>query len=220
VEKSRLPQDLMTETKEYDCFNFLYGDLVLEDFAIMGKENCLNKDYEDHIFNDLSYFEVYDILNDSSIFDFEKQNKKISFLNLASNSGKLTIFSSIFHKFEKHVGVENFFELHELSNYIFGKLKNSDYNILSKTTNISFINEGLLDAKLDGFNLLVIDYNNSNFNFNRMLENKINAEVKKGSLIIKIIEPFEKNKKVNLLKTKILNRKDGENIFVYYYTMT
>jgi hypothetical protein len=216
IEKTKLNRDLIEETREYDCFKFLYNDFVIEDFAEIGKDNYLNKDYEDHVFNDFDYLNIYDILNDEIINKFALPDKNINFLNLASGSGKFTIFSSIFYKFNSYVGVENIFELYKFSSYILDKLRGSEYNNLIKNDSIIFNNEGLLNAEIGDFDIILIDYNNNNYDFNQMLKNKIDKEAKRGTLLIKIIEPFEKNIEFTPLKTKLL-RVDGGNLFVYYY---
>lgn len=219
IEKEKyINQIIIEETKEYNCFNFLYDNFVLEDFANFGKKNYLNKDYEDYVFNDLSYINIYSILKDDIVDNFINDNiDNINLLNLASNSGKIILFANIFYEINKSIGIENIYELYKLSKYILKKLENSiDFNDLLKNYDISFNNEGLLDAKIDDFNMIVIDYNNNNLDFNRMLENKINSEAKNGTLIVKIMEPFEKNMCFELLKTKML-KNNKNNFFVYYY---
>jgi hypothetical protein len=216
VEKTKLNIDLINETREYDCFHFLYGDFVIEDFAAIGMENYLNKDYEDYIFNDFDYFNIYDILTDETVGRFVKSNTDINFLNLASGGGKFTIFASIFYEFHSYVGVENFFELYKFSNYILDKLKESEYNDLIRNNNIVFGNDGLLDINISNFDIILIGYNNNNYDFNQMLKNKVSEEAKEGALLIKLIEPFEKNTEFTPLKTKLL-KVDGGNLFVYYY---
>ncbi len=223
IEKEKLSNiDLMCITDEYECFNYLYGDFILDDFVTFGKKNYLNKDYEDFVFNDLDYFNVYSILNENTLYKFIndkiKNGEKVDFLNLASGAGKLVIFANIFYKLNSCMAVENIFELFELSKHIAYKIfENENYTNLLQNTDISFQNESILNVNLEPFNVILIDYNNNNINFNEILENKIKNECKKGTMIVKIIDPFEESVCLKLLKAKIFKNDKKNNFFVYYY---
>lgn len=223
IEKEKLLNiDLMYETSEFDCFNYLYGNFVLDDFVVFGKKNYLNKDYEDFVYNDLDYFNVYSILNENILYSYInnkiKNGEKVEFLNLASGVGKLAIFANIFYDISSCVAVENIFELYELSKYIIDKLYDDDeYTELLKNTDIVFENKGLFDTDLSPFDVVVVDYNNSNIEFNGILENKIKNECKKGVMVVKVVDPFEESVCLRLLKSKMLINNKGNKFFVYYY---
>ncbi len=223
IEKEKLSNiELMCITDEYECFNYLYDDFILDDFVTFGKKNYLNKDYENFVFNDLDYFNVYSILNENTLYKFIndkiKNGEKVDFLNLASGAGKLVIFANIFYKLNTCVAVENIFELFELSKHIAYKLfENENYSKLLQNTNISFENESVLNVDLNFYDVILIDYNNNNIEFNRILENKIKNECKKGTMIVKIIDPFEESVCLNLIKAKMFENIKKRNFFVYYY---
>ena len=170
----------------------------------------------------MDYFDVYSILNENTLYKFIndkiKNGEKIDFLNLASGAGKLAIFANIFYKLNSCVAVENIFELFELSKHIAYKIfENEDYINLLQNTNISFQNDSILDVDLKDFNVILIDYNNNNIEFNRILENKIKSECKKGTMIVKIIDPFEESICLRLVKAKMFENNKKKNYFVYYY---
>lgn len=212
--------ELIKETTEFECFNYLYSGFVLDDFATFGKKNFFNKDFEDFVFSDLNYYNVYDILNDDLLCKFIDGvgGENINFLNLAGGVGKLALFINIFYKIGKTTTVENIYELHRLSKYFFAKLTGSEfYGQLLKNDDVNFVNDDLFSVDFGDYNLMVVNYNNNNVDFNEVLLNKIKKECQSGTLIVKIMDPFEENAVLELKKSKILQNDNGNGFFVYFY---
>ncbi|MBR2141264.1 MAG: hypothetical protein IJ853_02810 [Rickettsiales bacterium] len=203
-------------TPSYRCFNYLYEDINVNDFAILARENYLNKDYENNVYIDYDYNMIYDIINDSII----RNLTGVNCINLASGGGKIIFLMSMIYPFVKFVGVENMFELYELSRKILKKFRESEFSNTIKYKDISFFNKSLLSAKLEDKNLIILDYNNTNDIFNGMMENKIIREVKADATIIKLLTPFKKNVSLKLLKIKTLLDIKNNKVLVYYYKKT
>ena len=206
-------RDRTIAKKSYKYFKFLFNNIDVNDFAVIGRENYLNKDYENHTYIDLDYNINFDIVND----DIIKQIKDINCIHLGSGAGKIVFLMSFLYYFQECVGVENIFELYELSNRLKDNFLNGKYGEALKDSNISFINDSLLSADLSNKNLIILDYNNTNTTFNNMLENKIINEAKQGCKIIKILKPFKDNVGLKLLQVKPLKTADNKVMFVYYY---
>lgn len=201
------------KSEEYKYFSYLFGNLNINDFVVFARENYLNKDYESHAYVDFDYCIVIDIINDEII----KKLINVNCIHLASGAGKIIFLLSKLYSFNEYIGVENMFELHELSNILMEKVLNSEYSTVVKDKNISFINAELLSADLKNKNLIIIDYNNTDNVFNTMLENKIINEAEKGCKIVKILKPFQQNIGLKLIKIKVVKNKTNRRILVYYY---
>lgn len=199
--------------KSYRYFNYLFKNINVNDFAILGRENYLNKDYENHTYIDSDYNISFDIVND----DIVKKINNINCIHLGSGAGKIVFLMSFLYYFQECVGVENMFELYDLSNTLKEKFLNGEYAEALKDSNIGFINDSLLSADLNNRNLIIVDYNNTNTTFNDMLENKIINETQQNCKIIKILKPFKSNIGLKLLQIKPLKTVNNKIIFVYYY---
>ncbi|MDR0572075.1 MAG: hypothetical protein LBG48_04460 [Rickettsiales bacterium] len=210
----------MTEDLEEieSIYKSIYGDIILEDFVILAKDNILNINIENYTYNDLSFKNIFDILNDNIIRNIDCNNK--NFLNVASGAGKITIFTSLFYNFSNNFGIENIYEMYILSKTILDKIKtnpNKKYTALNNKKINFFLRDPLL-VELGEYKLIVLDYNNNNRLFNELFQEKVEKEAKPGSIIIKIFSNFQESKHLKLLKTKILkNTVYKKSFMVFFY---
>jgi hypothetical protein len=199
-------------------YDSIYKDIVLEDFVILAKDNILNMNIEDYIYNDLSFENIIGILNDDIIKNIDGNGE--SFLNIAAGAGKITIFTSLLHNFSSNFGIENVYETYLLSKTILDKIKTSPdekYAVFSNKKINFFLRDPLL-VNLNEYKLIILDYNNKNRLFNELIQEKIEREAKPNSIIIKIFNNLQENRRLKLLKTKILrNPICKKNFMVFFY---
>ena len=185
--------------------NNLYKNICFNDFFVQGKDDYLNVDIEDAVYINITTDNIYNILSCNLLENLD-QNSIISIL--ASNDGRMIYALLLMYNFKKLIAVENIYEFYYLSRKLVKpNIENKDVRIL---------NESLLASKLYDKDLIIINYNNSNSDFNNMLENKVINEAKSGSIVIKIAVPFKQNVALKLLKIKtIIN--NGSKLLVFYY---
>ena len=183
--------------------NNLYKNINSNNIFNISKEDYLNPDVEDAVYLNITTENIYKILNDELVINAEKNNISL----LAAGDGRMAYIFSILYDFNKMVYVENLYELCYLSKKMVKPNVNRD---------IKFLNKSLLAANLDDKDIIILNYNNVNTDFNNMLENKIIDESKSGSLIIKMATPFRQNVGLKLLKITKLKNHDA-NVLVFYY---
>jgi SAM-dependent methyltransferase len=203
--------------KEKIVYDLLYGKLVLDDFVPLIKYNILNMNVENHVFHDLSFENIIDILNDELIryTNYAGEN----FLNIASGAGKITILAAMMYNFENFFGVDNIQEMHLMAKHLLDKAAEDTGMVTRELAmkKISFFLKDPLFVEFNEYKLIVVDHNNSNEMYNIMLQNKLEREVKLGSIIIRIYDPFEENKHLKLLKTRIFTDISNREFMVFFY---
>jgi hypothetical protein len=211
--------DLLKEfSKEKAVYELLYGNLIIDDFLPMIKYDILNMNVENYVFNDLSFENIIEIVGDDILKNIDSNNE--NFLNVASAAGKITIITAMLYNFSNNFGVDNIYEMNLLSRNLLDKavLDTSEITKEFATKKIIFFLKDPLLIEFGEYKLIIFDYNNNNRVFNAFLQEKVEREVQKGAIIVKIFDNFEESKHLKLLKTKILrNEIYKKNFMVFYY---
>jgi hypothetical protein len=211
--------DLLKEfSKEKAIYELLYGDLIIDDFLPVIKYNILNIDVENYVFNDLSFENVIDIVGDDILKKIDSKNE--NFLNVASAAGKITIITALLYNFNNNFGIDNIYEMNLLSRNLLDKavLDTSEITKEFATKKINFFLKDPLLIEYGEYKLIIFDYNNNNRSFNAFLQEKVEREVQKGTIIVKIFDSFEETRHLKLLNTKIIRNKIyKKNFMVFYY---
>lgn len=205
---ARSKTNLEQEKKIYD---FLYSNLVLEDFVQLTEHNLLNINHDDYIFNSLSFQNIIDILLNEEVYQLDSTT---NMLNIGSGAGQIAILTTLFYNFQNIIGIESSYEMYLLAKDRLKKFRESEY---SKQEHVQFLNVDPLAPDFSLYNFIVVDYSNKNVLFNEMLQEKIKQECSSGTLIIKLVDCLREDKHIKLIKKLTLQNEENKDFFVYFY---
>ena len=198
-------------SQEKELYDYLYSNIVLDDFSQLAKDNVLNINYENYCYQELDFNSIMKVITNKTLTDVVKEAK---ILTLCCGAGQLPIMLKHCYKFEVVYGVETTFEFFNLSKKILEQYR--EYDMIGNTTATLTMNDPLL-IDFSKFDVIFIEYNNTNILYNDMLKEKIRQECKPNTIVVKFTTRFKADEKIKLVdKISITNKNDNKN-FVYFY---
>lgn len=194
-----------------EMYDYIYSSVILDDFAQLAKENVLNINYENYCYNELSFDSIMKVIKNPNIANLDTDS---SVLTISCGAGQLPIILKQYYHFSVVYGVETTFEFFNLSKQFLEQYM--EYNDLNGTRIPLTMNDPLL-IDFSKFNLIFIEYNNTNILYNDMLKEKIKQECQSNTIIVKFSTRFKADKKIKLVDKISIENKNNEKNFVYFY---
>ena len=197
------------ETKA--MYDYIYSNVVLDDFAQLAKDNVLNVNYENYCYNELSFDSIMKVIKNQNIANLDTNS---SVLTISYGAGQLPIILKKYYHFAVVYGVETTFEFFNLSKQFLEQyIEYNDFNVSKIPLTM---NDPLL-IDFSKFNLIFIEYSNTNILYNDMLKEKIKQECKSNTVIVKFATRFKADEIIKLVDKISIENKNNENNFVYFY---